>query len=427
MSEESWFDIPSGSDFSLINFPFGIISHPELPARHPAVAIGSHALDLQVFAQGGGFSDLPELLPVLEVFHQETLNDFAQLGRPLHAKVREYLRLVFLRDTPFANRLRDNKDLQAKALIPLSRVQMHLPLRVGDYTDFYAGKHHAYNVGVLFRGAANAFQPNYTHLPVGYHGRASSVVVSGTPVRRPWGQILDENKSPIYHPSKRLDIELELGAFICKGNALGSPVPISQAEEYIFGYVLMNDWSARDIQAWEYVPLGPFNSKNFATSVSPWVVLADALEPFRTEGIENETQLQSYLKPQSSNEAFNIDLEVSIQAQPSQEASIITRSNARHLLWSFPQMIAHHTVGGCPMNVGDLLGSGTISGPDAGSRGSLLELSEGGTRKVEISGGSRTFLADGDDVVIRGWCTNEAGDRLGFGECRGQIIEALSQ
>ncbi|KAH8885380.1 fumarylacetoacetate hydrolase family protein [Thozetella sp. PMI_491] len=421
MADESWLDIPGGSDFSLSNLPFGIISYEGATNPRPAVAIGDHALDLQVFAAGGGFASLPDILPHLSVFQEPTLNAFAELGRSLHQKTREHIRLLLLKDTSIPSVLRDN-NLRHSSLIALSKIQTHLPMRIGDYTDFYVGKHHAYNVGVLFRGPANALQPNYTHLPVGYHGRASSIVVSGTPVRRPWGQILDENKAPIYHPSKRLDIELELGAFICKGNTMGSPVPVSRAEDYIFGYVLLNDWSARDIQAWEYVPLGPFNSKNFASTISAWVVLADALEPFRAEGIANESELQPYLKTETTKAMFDINLEVSIPSTSS-EASVITRSNARYLLWSFPQMVAHHTVGGCPLNSGDLLGSGTISGPDAGTQGSLLELTEGGSKSIEIPGGSRKFLQDGDEVVIRGWCVNEKGERVGFGEAKGQILE----
>lgn len=420
----SWLDIPVGSDFSLINIPFGIITYDGASTPRIAVAIGDHALDLAVFSSSTAFSGLPDVQPFLHVFDEPTLNAFAALGRPLHQKVRAYLRQVFVKDGPFRERLQDNEELRNASLIALTVVQTHLPMRIGDYTDFYAGKHHAFNVGVLFRGPANALQPNYTHLPVGYHGRASSVVVSGTPVRRPWGQILNADKAPIYHPSKRLDIELELGAFVCRANRLGAPVPLSKAEDYLFGYVLLNDWSARDIQAWEYVPLGPFNSKNFATTVGAWVVLADALEPFRTEGILNKSDLQPYLKSDNPKAMFDISLEVSLQPRDTKTSSVISRSNGRHLLWSFPQMLAHHTVGGCPLNVGDLMGSGTISGPDAGTQGSLLELTSGGSKSFDISGVARTFLEDGDEVVLRGWCESAGGQRLGFGACRGHILEA---
>lgn len=312
MALDSWLEIPSGSDFTLSNIPFGIISHDRLVEPHPGVAIGDHVLDLRIFAEAGGFSRLPGGLASTDAFKQETLNAFAALGRSFHRQIRSYIKDVFLTDTTFPEVLRDNQKLREASVIPRSQISMRLPLRIGDYTDFYAGKNHAYNVGVLFRGPANALQPNYTHLPVGYHGRASSVVVSGTPVRRPWGQFLNADKAAEYAPCRRLDIELELGVFMCRANAMGSPVPIAQAEDHIFGYVLMNDWSARDIQAWEYVPLGPFNSKNFATTISPWVVLADALEPFRVEGIKNDTELKSYLKPVTKNGAFDINLNVEL-------------------------------------------------------------------------------------------------------------------
>ncbi|KAI1842812.1 hypothetical protein JX266_010988 [Neoarthrinium moseri] len=422
MSQSSWFEIPAESDFSLANLPFGVISHAGLAQPHPAVAIGNHALDLSIFADAGGFSKLSEIQPHLNVFKQETLNGFAALGRPFHRKVREYLRSLFLEGTPYPDLLRDNQKLRRDSLIPLAKVSNRLPIQIGDYTDFYAGKNHAYNVGVLFRGPANALQPNYTNLPVAYHGRASSVVISGTPIRRPWGQILDADKNPTYQPCKRLDIELELGVLMCKSNIIGSPVPIARAEDHIFGYVLMNDWSARDIQAWEYVPLGPFNSKNFGTTISAWVVLADALEPFRTEGIKNDTQLQSYLQPLTSRDAFDINLEVDIREN--QNVSTVTKTNAKNLLWSFPQMVAHHTVAGCPLNVGDLFGSGTISGTEPGSQGSLLEVTEGGKTPVKLSSGAeRVFLADGDEITIRGWSEKD-GTRVGFGSCTGQILEA---
>ena len=317
MVEQSWLPIPRNSHFSLSNIPFGIITTSESDTPHPAIAIGDYALDLAVFAAQGGFTGLPSIEPHVTVFTQPSLNAFAALGRPIHRSVRSYLQSILSDQTPHPEILKENKQSQQLALFPLSQVQVHLPLQIGDYTDFYAGLNHAYNVGVLFRGPDNALQPNYTHLPVGYHGRASSVVVSGTPIRRPWGQILDspsaDPKVPTFAPSRRLDIELELGAFVCKSNALGEPIPLAVAEkEAIFGFVLMNDWSARDVQAWEYVPLGPFNSKNFGTSISAWVVLTDALERFRTEGLPNNTDLQRYLKSTSGKGAYDIDLKVSI-------------------------------------------------------------------------------------------------------------------
>jgi fumarylacetoacetase len=312
----SWLDISPSSHFSLANIPFGIISTATSSTHRPAIAIGDYALDLQAFAQGGGFSANSTLEKQAAVFSSLTLNDLAALGRPFHRELRAYLQSVFAADTPHAALLKDNSSLRGAALLPLKDVTNHLPLTIGDYTDFYAGKHHAYNIGCLFRGPDNALQPNYTHLPVAYHGRASSVVVSGTPIRRPWGQILADPKAepkiPTFTPCRRFDIELELGMFICGGNELGSPVAVGKADEHIFGYVLMNDWSARDIQAWEYVPLGPFTSKNVGTSISPWVVLADAMESFKTQGIPNDSEISSYLKEPTKESLLDINLEVDL-------------------------------------------------------------------------------------------------------------------
>lgn len=315
MDLRSWFPIPQSSHFSLANLPFGIFSTATNGKARVAVAIGDSAIDVAVFAAGNGFSALPSVQRHLDVFSSPSLNAFAALGRPIHRQVRQYLQEIFLDETPFPAILKDNKPLQAECIISLTEVHMHLPMEIGDFTDFFAGKNHAYNVGMLFRGAASALQPNYTHLPVGYHGRASSIVVSGTPIRRPNGQILEdpaaEPKVPSLKPCRKLDFELELGAFICKENEMGEPVPISEAANRIFGLVLLNDWSARDIQVWEYIPLGPFNAKNFGTTISPWVVLVDALEPFRTKSIANSTKLLPYLKEENEN-VFDIRLEVEI-------------------------------------------------------------------------------------------------------------------
>ena len=317
MATKSWLTIPKTSHFSLANIPFGIITTPASNTKHCAIAIGDYALDLAAFAAGDGFSALPQFHHHKTIFLQPTLNAFARLGRPAHREVRRYLQSVFEHNTPYPNVLKLNHALQQQSLFPLEDVQTHLPMRIGDYTDFYAGLNHAYNVGVLFRGAANALQPNYMHLPVGYHGRASSVVVSGTPIRRPWGQVLEnpaaETKIPVFKPCQRLDIELELAAFVCRDNNMGLPISINHAKDSIFGFVLMNDWSARDIQAWEYVPLGPFTSKNFGTTISAWVVLADALEPFLGQGLHNEVNLHNYLKEGGSGKTcYDIILEVDI-------------------------------------------------------------------------------------------------------------------
>jgi fumarylacetoacetase len=316
---KSWFSIPRASHFSIANIPFGIISTPSSKTPRVAIAIGDHALDLEAFAANNGFSALSTIQPHQAVFSQPSLNEFAALGRPIHSIVRKYIQSVFLQDTPYPEVLKTHSALQKQALIPLNEVQTHVPFRIGDYTDFFAGMHHAYNCGVMFRGPTNALQPNYKHLPVGYHGRASSIVVSGTPIRRPNGQILEnptaENKVPTFSPCKKLDMELELGAFVCKANTQGVPVPIEEADESLFGVVLMNDWSARDVQAWEYVPLGPFNAKNFGTSISAWVVLAEALEPFKTRGLENDTKILAYLQEKTYNTSYDIKLQVDLKSK----------------------------------------------------------------------------------------------------------------
>ncbi|KAK8029679.1 Fumarylacetoacetase [Apiospora rasikravindrae] len=431
-SSTSWVPgVTPETPFSLANIPFGVISTKDNPTLRPAVAIGSHALDLKALDEGVSLGEIvAELKGHEHVFQQTTLNAFAALGRPVHQQVRTALRDLLTAGSRHAAKLQENEELKQKALIPLSQVKMHMPMAIGDYTDFYAGYHHAFAVGSMFRGPAAALQPNYTHLPVGYHGRASSIVVSDTPVRRPWGQILldpaAEPKQPTTAPCRRLDFELELGCFISTPSEQGTPVKIGEAEDHIFGYVLLNDWSARDIQSWEYVPLGPFNSKNFASTISPWVVLADALEPFRTKGIENTTPVQEYMKEDKAETAIDISLEVDITT-PEGDTTTITRTSAKQLMWSFPQMIAHHTLGGCNMRTGDMLGSGTISGTEPGARGSLLELSEGGKKDVMLYGmDMRRFLKDGDTVTIRGVCGG-SGERVGFGECAGRVYSAVQR
>lgn len=429
----SWLTIPPKSHFSLANIPFGIIAANGSTTKVPAIAIGEYALDLSAFAREQGFSQLPAIQPHLNVFNQTTLNDFAALGRPIHRQVREYLQAVFRADTPYAALLKDNESLRSSALIPLSNVTNHLPMQIGDYTDFYAGLNHAYNVGVLFRGPDNALQPNYTHLPVGYHGRASSVVPSGTPIVRPSGQILANPtatpKVPLFSPCKKLDIELELAAFVSTSNKLGQPVSVDEAEDHIFGLVLMNDWSARDIQAWEYVPLGPFNAKNFATTITPWVVLIDALEPFRAEGLEpgNRDSLLPYLREKRADNNYNIKLEVDLKHAGGDAPTRISTTNATNLLFSFTQMVAHHTITGCNLRPGDLLGSGTISGKESGSQGSLLEQTNGGKEPITLADGTtkRVFLEDGDEVTLRAVAGSVDGQYVGFGDCVGRIEPAV--
>ncbi|BAE57423.1 fumarylacetoacetate hydrolase FahA [Aspergillus flavus] len=425
----SWLQIPKNSPFSLANIPFGIISSTKSTSRVAAIAIGEYALNLSTFASSGGFAQLPDFQPHLSVFSQPTLNAFAALGRPVHRQVREYIQNVFRADTPFPQVLKDNASLQKEALLPLSEVTNHVPMQIGDYTDFYAGLNHAYNVGVLFRGPENALQPNYKHLPVAYHSRASSVVPSGTPIHRPNGQILANPaatpKLPTFSPCKKLDIELELAAFVSKPNDLGKPININEAEDHIFGLVLMNDWSARDIQAWEYIPLGPFNAKNFATTITPWVVLLDALEPFRATGLEpgDRDSLLPYLREKRAANVYDIPLEVEI-TNAGGKPTIISNSNAKNLLYSFPQMLAHHTITGCNMNPGDLLGSGTISGTEPKTQGSLLEQTNGKNPLKLDDGSERLFLEDGDTIVLRGKAGTE-GNYVGFGDCTGTILPAI--
>jgi fumarylacetoacetase len=311
----SWLEIPSGSPFSLANIPFGIISTESNPKPRPAIAIGDHALDLEAFAAGNGFASLSTIQPHQAVFSQPTLNDFADLGRPIHSVVRKYIQSIFAQDSPYPDILKNNSSLQKAALFPLKDVKNHIPFKIGDYTDFYVGFNHAVNCSRILRGIGG-LQPNYKQLPVGYHGRASSVVVSGTPIRRPSGQILDPEKPgdalPIFSACRKLDFELELGCFVCKPNNMGDPVPIDEAEDNLFGVVLMNDWSARDIQSWEMVPLGPFNAKNFGTSISPWVVTTEALAPFLTKGIENDQPILPYLDQKQKENVYDIQLSVDL-------------------------------------------------------------------------------------------------------------------
>lgn len=316
MAPSSWLDIAADSHFSVANIPFGIITTPVSSSPHVAVAIGDYALDLFIFASSGGFAECPAITSHLDVFSQPVLNDFAALGRAVHREVRHFLQRLFA-EGPESSLVEGFKEsYERRGLFPLKDVKTHLPFRIGDYTDFFVGKHHAQNSSALIRGIGSALHPNYTHLPVGYHGRASSVVVSGTSIRRPHGQIVEDLTAtvpkPIFSPCQRLDFELELGAFVCKANKMGEPVSIKEAQDNIFGLVLMNDWSARDIQGWEMVPLGPLNSKNFGTSVSAWVILIDALEPFRVKGIDNETEVLSYLREEKKENVYDMNLEVEL-------------------------------------------------------------------------------------------------------------------
>ncbi len=418
---ETFFDVDADSDFSIHNLPFGVFRPRAGAAPRIGVAIGSRVLDLSVLEDKGLFTG-PELSGT-DVFHEPVLNPFMAMGRSAWREARVRITELLRADEPT---MRDDAALRDAALLPTSSVEMLLPARIDDYTDFYSSREHATNVGTMFRGPDNALQPNWLHLPVGYHGRSSSIVVSGTGVRRPMGQTkADDAQSPSYGPSRLMDFELEMGFFVGPGNDLGEPIPIGCAADHIFGLVLVNDWSARDIQKWEYVPLGPFLGKNFATSISPWVVTLEALEPFRCASPRQEDpEPLSYLtRPQ--DQAYDIQLEVLLQSQKMDRALRIATSNFRYMYWDICQQLAHHTVNGCNARPGDLLASGTISGPAKEERGSMLELTWRGTEPIELpSGETRKFLADGDTVTMTGRCERN-GIRVGFGEVTGTLLPAL--
>ncbi len=427
--------VPADSPFPLQNLPFGVFSRSGRPSGRVGVAIGDYVIDMAVLEEAG-LADASALARVATggtgpVFDAPALNDFMALGRPAWLGVRARLQDLLSIDGDPA--LRDDAQLLERVLHRQTDVRMLLPAQIGDYTDFYASRQHATNVGVMFRGRDNALMPNWLHLPVGYHGRASSIVVSGTPVTRPQGQTRPaEGEPPVFGPTHELDFELELGAFVGTGNALGMPIGVSSADEHVFGYVLVNDWSARDIQRWEYVPLGPFLAKNFATTVSPWVVTAEALEPFRVAGEAQDARAGNpeplpYLR-QSGLRSLDIELEVRIETERMRSEgappAVIARSNARNLYWSFAQQIAHHTVNGCNLRPGDLLASGTISGDDEDSYGSLLELAWRGERPLKLpSAEARSFIQDGDRITVSGWAQGD-GYRVGFGDAEGLVIPA---
>jgi fumarylacetoacetase len=432
-SRRSWIETANQPicDFPIQNLPFGIFSDARNPARRVGVAIGESIVDLAAL-HDAGLLQLQTQLPLPSagaaaraasgnVFARDTLNDFIALGRDAWRAVR--IQLSDLLDSNTAT-LRDDMSLRERVLMRAADTTMHLPVEIPGYTDFYSSKEHATNVGSMFRDPQNALLPNWLEIPIGYNGRASSVVVSGTPVRRPNGQLkLPDEERPVFGACRKLDIELETGFIIGRGNALGEPIASDAAEEHIFGMVLLNDWSARDIQQWEYVPLGPFNAKSFATTISPWIVTLDALEPFRVAQPEQTPQPLPYLRHGGSH-AFDIELEVTLRPQHATRASIITRTNFRHMYWTMAQQLAHHTVSGCNTRVGDLMGSGTISGPSADSFGSLLELTWNGKRPLELKeGGTRTFIEDGDELTLAGWCQGD-GYRVGFGTCIGAILPA---
>ncbi len=413
----SWVEVPANSHFPIQNLPYGVFSRSGGGIRGAGVAIGEQVLDLTALAAECYPSD-----PYMQAFASEDLATFLAMGPPAWSHVRALISRLLRADEPA---LRDDVSLRQKVLLRQSEVRMLLPARIGDYTDFYSSLEHAQNVGTMLRGADQALMPNWRHLPIAYHGRSSSVVISGTEVRRPCGQSKPESAdAPIFGPTRSLDFELEMAAFVGPSNRLGEPIPIDQAEGHLLGMVLLNDWSARDIQAWEYQPLGPFLGKNFATSISPWIVPLEALEPFRCPGPSQEPAPLPYLR-QHGKSTFDIHLEVYLQSAKMHVPERICVSNFRHLYWSLAQQVAHHTVNGCPLLPGDLLASGTVSGPVPESVGSMLERTWRGTKPLTLSSGEmRRFLEDGDRVTMTAWCQGD-GYRVGFAEVTGVVVPAL--
>lgn len=408
---QPWLPVPSDSDFSIHNLPFGIFSD-ERPAR-AGVAIGDWVVDL---ASAYGLNMFPHYPEAGSAFRKPVLNELVALGRGFSEYVRKIVQTALCDRESVLNRYSDH------LLIPQKNVQMHMPLKVGNYTDFYSSEEHAFSVGQIFR-PENPLFPNWKHLPVAYHGRASSIVVSGTPVPRPRGQIGQANGTPAFKPTNALDYELELAWVIGKDSSVGQPVPIAEAENYIFGLLLFNDWSARDIQRWEYQPLGPFTSKNFASGVSPWIVTWEALQPFRVPAPQQQPEPLPYLA-HHPRQNFDLSLSVSIRPGSGEEFSIC-QTNARGIYWTAAQQIAHHTVTGCNMQTGDLLATGTISGENISQKGCLLEATLNGTQPVELGEGiERRFLEDYDEVIMRGFGQNE-NVRVGFGELSGKVLPAL--
>ncbi|KAL3287596.1 hypothetical protein HHI36_002065 [Cryptolaemus montrouzieri] len=408
-------------EFPIQNLPYGVFSTADNPTHRIGVAIGDLILDLKEISH---LLNGPYLKNHENVFREETLNGFMGLDKNCWLEARNTLQHLLSGQNPI---LRDNPELKSKAFVKQNDAIMHLPAKIGDYTDFYSSIHHATNVGIMFRSKENALMPNWKYLPVGYHGRASSVVVSGTPIHRPHGQtLIADGTPPVFGTSKLMDFELEMAFFVGgKTNKLGEPISVKNAQDNIFGFVLMNDWSARDVQKWEYVPLGPFTAKNVGTTISPWVVTTLALEPFVVDNYPQDPEPFAYLKHEDK---FNFDIKLEVQLKPegSNTPTTICRSNYKYLYWTAKQQLAHHTITGCNMNPGDLLASGTISGETSDSFGSLLELSWKGAKPIRLTDGSqRKFLQDGDSVIMQGICKGDDYN-IGFGICEGKLLPALS-
>ncbi|KUO68228.1 MAG: fumarylacetoacetase, partial [Lutibacter sp. BRH_c52] len=410
--------VAENCDFPIQNIPFGVfITKDDIITI--GTRIGEYAIDLGAFHQLGYFEGIPL---TDDMFMQDSLNDFISDGRKTWRLVRNRIAEVF--DAKNAS-LRDNLKHREVIIFDVNEVEMLLPIHVGDYTDFYSSKEHATNVGIMFRGADNALMPNWLHMPIGYHGRSSSIVISGTKIRRPYGQTLPNGETqPVFGPTKALDMELETAFITTDVNNFGEPISVDEAGEYIFGMVLFNDWSARDIQKWEYVPLGPFLGKSFASTMSPWIITMDALEPFKCKGPKQETGLLPYLQQKNTENSFDIKLKATLETENG-DLNLLTESNFKYLYWSMSQQLAHHTSNGCNVRAGDLMGSGTISGPTKNSYGSMLELTWGGKEPIVLKDKTtRTFFNDGDNVIIRGYCKNDT-IRIGFGKCTGKIMPAM--
>jgi fumarylacetoacetase len=418
-NRKSWIEVDDNSDFPIQNIPFGVFLTPD-DIVTVGTRIGDTAIDLAALHQLGYFEGI-ELTD--DIFLQDTLNDFIADGRKTWRLVRNRIAELFDDSNTILKLNTVHKNI---ILFQCSEIEMQLPVHVGDYTDFYASKEHATNVGTMFRGKDNALMPNWLHLPVGYHGRSSSVIPSGVPVRRPQGQMMPaEAQNPIFGPSQAVDFELEMAFITTNANILGEPVPIQEAENHIFGLVLFNDWSARDIQRWEYVPLGPFLGKNFASSISPWIVTLDALEPFRVASPVQNPKPLPYLQSEGEK-SFDIQLEVAIQPNDAKE-QVVSKSNFKYMYWNMAQQLTHHTVNGCPVHAGDMMGSGTISGPTPDSYGSMLELAWKGEKPIEMNDGTqRKFIHDNDTVIIRGFC-QKSDLRIGFGEVSTKLLPALKE
>ncbi|NLN24664.1 MAG: fumarylacetoacetase [Bacteroidetes bacterium] len=414
---KSWLDVADDSDFPIQNLPFGVFLTAD-DIVTIGTRIGDYAIDLAALHQLGYFEGI-NLTD--DIFLQDTLNDFISSGRKTWRAVRNRLAEIFDENN---SELRDNQEHRKNILFNIDQVEMQLPVQIGDYTDFYSSKEHATNVGTMFRGKENALMPNWLHIPVGYHGRSSSIIPSGINIRRPNGQTIpDGSDTPVFGPSKQVDFELEMAFITTDGNALGEPIPVNEAEDYIFGLVLFNDWSARDIQRWEYVPLGPFLAKNFASTISPWIVTLDALQSFKVESPKMEKPVFPYLQS-TGKKSYDIHLEVYLQPENA-EAQKICSSNFKYMYWNMSQQLAHHTINGCNVNSGDMMGSGTISGPTPDSYGSMLELTWRGQNPLKMNDGSeRKFINDNDSVIMKGYCKKD-GIRIGFGECKSKLLPAL--